>query len=174
MFARKFLPAAALTLLAATALPTAARADDYCREYTKTVYIDGRPREAYGTACRAPDGAWQIADGQSQADNTQPAPSPLDDVFNDEPEPRGNGLILADYAVPAVRYVEDPRVVYVIHDGPREIVRPRIEYVTYPRRIYYREPAPLFRLDVHWPHHHHDHDDHDRDHDRDHHDHDRD
>jgi surface antigen len=32
----------------------------YCREYTHTVYISGRPQKAYGTACRQPDGTWQI------------------------------------------------------------------------------------------------------------------
>ena len=32
----------------------------YCREYQQTVYIGGRPEKAYGTACRQPDGSWQI------------------------------------------------------------------------------------------------------------------
>ena len=32
----------------------------YCREYTQTVYIGGQPQKAYGTACRQPDGSWQI------------------------------------------------------------------------------------------------------------------
>jgi surface antigen len=31
----------------------------YCREYTTTVRIDGRPQQAWGTACRQPDGSWQ-------------------------------------------------------------------------------------------------------------------
>lgn len=31
-----------------------------CREYTQTVYIDGRSQQAHGTACRQPDGSWQI------------------------------------------------------------------------------------------------------------------
>jgi surface antigen len=29
-----------------------------CREYTHTIYIDGRPQPARGTACRNPDGTW--------------------------------------------------------------------------------------------------------------------
>ncbi len=29
-----------------------------CREYTETVYIDGKPQAARGTACRNPDGTW--------------------------------------------------------------------------------------------------------------------
>jgi surface antigen len=29
-----------------------------CRQYTETVYIDGTPQTARGTACRNPDGTW--------------------------------------------------------------------------------------------------------------------
>ncbi len=29
-----------------------------CRAYTETIYIDGRPETARGTACRNPDGTW--------------------------------------------------------------------------------------------------------------------
>ena len=32
----------------------------YCRELTQTVTVGGRTQEAYGTACRQPDGRWQI------------------------------------------------------------------------------------------------------------------
>ena len=32
----------------------------YCREYQQTVTIGGETQEAYGTACRQPDGSWQI------------------------------------------------------------------------------------------------------------------
>ncbi|MDX1483113.1 MAG: RT0821/Lpp0805 family surface protein [Alphaproteobacteria bacterium] len=32
----------------------------YCREFQQTVTIDGRTERAYGTACRQPDGSWQI------------------------------------------------------------------------------------------------------------------
>ncbi len=31
-----------------------------CREYRQSVQIDGGTHEAYGTACRAPDGTWRI------------------------------------------------------------------------------------------------------------------
>jgi surface antigen len=30
----------------------------HCRAYTETIYIDGRPQTARGTACRNPDGTW--------------------------------------------------------------------------------------------------------------------
>lgn len=32
----------------------------YCREYQQTITIGGRSQNAYGKACRQPDGAWQI------------------------------------------------------------------------------------------------------------------
>lgn len=32
----------------------------YCREYTQTVQVGGQSQEAYGTACRQPDGAWLV------------------------------------------------------------------------------------------------------------------
>ncbi|MCP8937731.1 glycine zipper 2TM domain-containing protein [Alsobacter sp. SYSU M60028] len=31
-----------------------------CRRYTHTIYIDGRPQSGSGTACRNPDGSWEI------------------------------------------------------------------------------------------------------------------
>ncbi len=32
----------------------------YCREYTQTISVGGKASEGYGTACRQPDGSWQI------------------------------------------------------------------------------------------------------------------
>ena len=32
----------------------------YCREYRQTIVIGGEQQQAYGTACRQPDGTWQI------------------------------------------------------------------------------------------------------------------
>ena len=32
----------------------------YCREYVQTVVIGGQKQQAYGTACRQPDGSWKI------------------------------------------------------------------------------------------------------------------
>ena len=29
-----------------------------CRRYTHTIYVDGSPQQATGTACRNPDGTW--------------------------------------------------------------------------------------------------------------------
>jgi surface antigen len=33
----------------------------YCREYQQVIVVGGDRQEAYGTACRQPDGTWQIA-----------------------------------------------------------------------------------------------------------------
>jgi surface antigen len=32
----------------------------YCREYTQTITIGGERHQSYGTACRQPEGSWQI------------------------------------------------------------------------------------------------------------------
>jgi len=32
----------------------------YCREYQQNVSVGGKSQQAYGTACRQPDGSWQI------------------------------------------------------------------------------------------------------------------
>ncbi len=34
---------------------------EYCREYQTYIYIDGQEQQAYGTACRQPDGAWRAS-----------------------------------------------------------------------------------------------------------------
>ena len=37
-----------------------AASGQYCREYQQTITIDGQQHRAYGTACRQPDGSWQV------------------------------------------------------------------------------------------------------------------
>jgi surface antigen len=32
----------------------------YCREYRQTIVVGGQQQQAYGTACRQPDGTWSI------------------------------------------------------------------------------------------------------------------
>ncbi len=39
--------------------PVSQRGGMRCRQYTHTIYINGRPEVARGTACRNPDGSWQ-------------------------------------------------------------------------------------------------------------------
>jgi surface antigen len=36
------------------------RVGSYCREYSQRIVVDGRTETGYGTACRRPDGSWQI------------------------------------------------------------------------------------------------------------------
>ena len=38
--------------------PAYVEAGHNCRSFTHTIYIDGRPQTARGTACRNPDGTW--------------------------------------------------------------------------------------------------------------------
>ncbi len=37
----------------------------YCREYQQTVTVGGRTEQAYGTACRQPDGSWKVANNSN-------------------------------------------------------------------------------------------------------------
>ena len=37
--------------------------ESYCREIIMDVVIDGVEQQAYGTACREPDGSWKIKNG---------------------------------------------------------------------------------------------------------------
>lgn len=34
----------------------------YCREYTQTIVVGGKKQSGHGTACREPDGSWQIVE----------------------------------------------------------------------------------------------------------------
>ena len=46
-----------------TVIPTRtyqAQSGEYCREYEQRVNINGETQTAYGTACRQPDGSWQV------------------------------------------------------------------------------------------------------------------
>lgn len=38
----------------------------YCREFQQEVSIGGRTEQAYGTACRKPDGSWEVISVESQ------------------------------------------------------------------------------------------------------------
>ncbi|MFQ5468060.1 MAG: RT0821/Lpp0805 family surface protein [Kiloniellaceae bacterium] len=33
---------------------------EYCREFQQTVTVGGQEQDAYGVACRKPDGSWEI------------------------------------------------------------------------------------------------------------------
>ncbi len=36
------------------------KAGNYCREFRSTITVEGKTDQAYGTACRQPDGTWHI------------------------------------------------------------------------------------------------------------------
>ena len=57
---RKLIITAALMALPVLTAEPAQAASEYCREYTKTVSINGRAERAYGTACRRSDGSWEV------------------------------------------------------------------------------------------------------------------
>ncbi len=45
---------------------------EQCREYQRTVTIDGKTETAYGTACRQPDGTWKTQGDLKSADGSTP------------------------------------------------------------------------------------------------------
>ena len=57
---RKMFLVATLVAIPMLAPTKAQAAGEYCREYTKTISVGGRAAQGYGTACRQPDGAWEI------------------------------------------------------------------------------------------------------------------
>lgn len=40
---------------------TVPRGNTYCRDFTQTIYVEGRSETATGQACRNPDGTWSVA-----------------------------------------------------------------------------------------------------------------
>ena len=40
-----------------------ANSGEYCREFQQTITVGGKTESGYGTACRQPDGQWQIVSG---------------------------------------------------------------------------------------------------------------
>ncbi|HLT76889.1 MAG TPA: RT0821/Lpp0805 family surface protein [Ferrovibrio sp.] len=36
---------------------------EYCREFQQSVTVGGKTEQAYGTACRQPDGSWKVVQG---------------------------------------------------------------------------------------------------------------
>jgi len=53
---------------------------EYCREYQQTVTIGGEQQQVYGTACRMPDGTWEVVSSEP-LDDPQPAPTTV--VYRD-------------------------------------------------------------------------------------------
>jgi surface antigen len=62
-----------------------------CREFVSTIVIAGEEQQGYGTACRQPDGTWQIASGQDQVAVVAAAEPPVvkSIYLYNEPRPYG-------------------------------------------------------------------------------------
>jgi hypothetical protein len=58
----------ASAFLAPFAMADDAEAREYCREYTKSVRINGRLETGYGTACEQEDGTWMIVSSRGNVD----------------------------------------------------------------------------------------------------------
>jgi len=53
----------------------------YCREFQQTIVVGGQEQSAYGTACRQPDGSWQIANAaNASAPHAAATPMVTDDA----------------------------------------------------------------------------------------------
>lgn len=57
---RKLILITALAAFPVVGFSGQAKAEEYCREYTKTVTVGGKREQAYGTACYRPDGSWEV------------------------------------------------------------------------------------------------------------------
>lgn len=57
-----------------------------CREFISTIVIGGQQQQGYGTACRQPDGTWQIVSNEAAADQTPP-PETQTNVYVNNPPP---------------------------------------------------------------------------------------
>ncbi len=68
-----------VTLLSIAMMVSDAKASEvYCREYRTEITIAGQQQDAYGTACRRPDGTWQIQTDRDE--ETRLALIPIEDT----------------------------------------------------------------------------------------------
>jgi len=56
-----------------------------CREFLTTIIIGGQEEQGYGTACRQPDGSWQLVGDEGQAPPPPPPPPQTTSVYFDTP-----------------------------------------------------------------------------------------
>lgn len=69
----KALMLAAGTLAALMCGAPAFADDEFCREYTRTIYVGGMQKQGFGTACLQPDGSWQIVAENTYDNRAYPA-----------------------------------------------------------------------------------------------------
>ncbi|PZQ48850.1 MAG: hypothetical protein DI551_00520, partial [Micavibrio aeruginosavorus] len=126
---------AAITLTAGEAK---AYANDYCREYTRTVTVGNRVQDAYGTACLQPDGSWMIV-GEGLNNNVPYQGENVTYIVNDNN-----------------RYVVPPRVVYYERAPSYYRTQPAPLFVWYSnnnRRGYDKHYNYGWRGNKHWDRH---------------------
>lgn len=117
-----------------------AYSNNYCREYTRTVYIGSQMQEAYGTACLQSDGSWMIV-GEG--------------LGNDIP----NNVNSVNYVIrDNNRYITPPRVVY--YSSPRVVYRNQPAFIWSHNGHYKGNRYVSYKKDKHWDRH--DRRDHDR------------
>lgn len=120
-----------ITLLSVTVMISDANAREaYCREYQTQVTIAGQPQNAYGTACRKPDGSWQIQ--RDDAGNARLALTPAPrDVTSPKiivlPPPTGEVLylereviVLEDWQIEPEIFLFEGSTAHVIFDQADE------------------------------------------------------
>lgn len=134
-----------------------------CREFTQTIIIADKEEQGYGTACRQPDGSWQIVSDQKPSPavtQVKPAENRTIVYINETPWPGYYGYWYAspyrywypyyypsyfnfsfNYVYHSGKYYQRPRVkprYYYIDDSPRVI------YKRYdkPRRV--RVDTPVY------------------------------
>lgn len=93
----------------------AAQAQDYCREYQRSITVGGYVQNGYGTACYMPDGSWKIVnlEGPQQAQYAV-----REQIFNDFGQ-----------SAPPVVVVNNPRP--VVYYQPRPVYRPTPVYSSF-------------------------------------------
>lgn len=126
-----------LTIAALAGVPEEASAygNDYCREYTRTVYIGNRAQEAYGRACLQPDGSWMIV-GEGLGNDIPQNVTNVDYVIRDNN-----------------RYITPPRVVY--YSSPRIVHRSNPAFVWYQGGHYRNGYHVSYNRNKHWDRHDH-------------------
>lgn len=60
----------------------------YCREYQQTITINGKTEQGYGTACRQPDGSWQIVTSGTNPQTNYQQPRYQQQQYQQPPQPR--------------------------------------------------------------------------------------
>lgn len=103
---------AATLWVAAGSSPAAAQ--DYCREFTNTIILHGKPQQAFGTSCLQPDGSWRIVSTG---------------------EPRSLGAVPGGYAVAPQPSYPTAHYVPTRHVEPQRVIHEHIYHEPEPSAV---------------------------------------